>query len=50
MFCFMHYVLTTCLDVAFIKTCVNTSTTSEPQIDYYMFVLDCSFVLIDVLV
>ena len=44
--CFILHVLTTCLDVAFIKTCVNTCTTSEPKIDYYMFVLNCSFVAI----
>jgi len=46
MFSFALHALITCLDVAFIKTCVYTCTTSEPQIYYYMFVLDCSFVLI----
>ena len=40
----MLHVLITCLDVVFIKTCVYTCTTSEPQIDYDMFVLDYSFV------
>ena len=44
--CFVLHDLITCLDVIFIKTCVYTCTTIEPQIDYYMFVLDCSFVLI----
>ena len=48
-FIFMLHVLITCLDVVFIKTCINTCTTSEPQIDYYMFVLNCSYPL-DVLV
>jgi len=43
---FPLHVLITYLDAAFIKTCVHTRTTSEPQIDYYMFVLCCSFVLI----
>ena len=42
----MLHDLVTCLDVVFIKTCIYTCTTSEPQIDYYTFVLDCSFVLI----
>jgi len=43
---FALHILITCLDVVFIKTYVHTCTTSEPQIDYYMFVLCCSFVLI----
>ena len=41
---FMLHVLITCLDVFFIKTCAYACTTNEPQIDYHMFVLDCSFV------
>ena len=36
---FVLHVLITCLDVVFIKIYVHTYTTSEPQIDYYMFVL-----------
>ena len=36
--------LITCLDIVFMKTCAYTCTTSESQIDYYMFVLKCSFV------
>ena len=45
-FIFTLHDLITCLDVTFIKTCVYTCTAIEPQIDYYMFVLDCTFVLI----
>ena len=45
-FHFALHVLITYLNVTFIKTCVYACTTSEPQIDYYMFVLDCSLVLI----
>ena len=41
---FVLHVLITCLDVAFIKTCVYTYTTSESQINYYMFMLNCLFV------
>jgi len=32
MFSFSLYVLITCLDVVFIKTCVYTCTTSEPHL------------------
>jgi len=41
---FALHVLITCLNVTVIKTCVYTGTTSEQQIDYYMFVLNCSLV------
>ena len=47
---FALHVLIICLDVAFIKTCVNTCTTSEPQIDYYMFVPIAHLYPLDVLV
>ena len=41
---FMLHVLITCWMLVFIKARIYTCTTSEPQIDHYMFVLERSFV------
>ena len=44
--CFVLHVVKTWLDVVFVKTWIHTCTSSEQQIDSYMFALHCSFVLI----
>ena len=45
LFIFVLQVINTSLNVIFIKTCVYTCTSSEQQIDSYMFALHCLFVL-----
>ena len=37
--CFVLHVVNTSLNVVFIKTCIYTCTSSEQQIDSYMFAL-----------